>query len=448
MLAGKIKSLFNKSVKQKKAFCYAPFGSLYFTLDGRINACYNNRMYVLGHYPANSVSEVWNGKRIKHLRKCIQKHNLTRGCLGCSSLVSDIYKPNQQYDFLKNYGKYPENLEFQLNNSCNLACKMCVNGNSVNVKTHSANHDNKCVYDSKFVDQIEEYLPHLKSSFFLGGEPFLIDIFYEIWERIVKINNNICISLTSNGTVLNERVKNILEKGNFNIMISVDSFVENKYENIRRGACFKSTLQNVEYFADYMKMRGKNLQINVCLLKDNWEEIPSIFEYCCNKNYIVYVIFAIVPKQLSLKYLNSGEIKKILSLWKQHQNSIPWNVFPANKLFYENMINQLEIWASEAAGFENSSLYKTENNNALLDIFNSRLHESFKSELKYLSKYEQKQIMLNLENAMKTTSAYLNNEDEFKSLLKTMLRFPVHEFATEGLITKQDKLFDCLLMFR
>ncbi|MFA5196153.1 MAG: hypothetical protein WC401_10185 [Bacteroidales bacterium] len=197
-----------------------------------------------------------------------------------------------------------------------------------------------------------------------------------------------------------------------------------------------------------MKMRGKNLQINVCLLKDNWEEIPSIFEYCCNKNYIVYVIFAIVPKQLSLKYLNSGEIKKILSLWKQHQNSIPWNVFPANKLFYENMINQLEIWASEAAGFENSSLYKTENNNALLDIFNSRLHESFKSELKYLSKYEQKQIMLNLENAMKTTSAYLNNEDEFKSLLKTMLRFPVHEFATEGLITKQDKLFDCLLMFR
>ncbi len=87
--------------------------------------------------------------------------------------------------------------------------------------------------DSLPVDQLEEFIPHLKEAKFLGGEPFLIDIYYKIWDKIIELNPSVKITITTNGTVFNKRVQEILEKLDCNIIMSIDAFNKTTYESIR-----------------------------------------------------------------------------------------------------------------------------------------------------------------------------------------------------------------------
>ena len=50
-------------------------------------------------------------------------------------------------------------------------------------------------YDAAFVKQLEEFIPHLEEVKFYGGEPFLIEIYYEIWEKIMELNPKVRISV-------------------------------------------------------------------------------------------------------------------------------------------------------------------------------------------------------------------------------------------------------------
>ena len=84
---------------QKKPFCYAPFGSLYFYQNGDVVACCQNRMNVLGKYPENSVKEIWQGDKIKELRRYMLDQDLSKGCFSCDPNGTDS-KLYLQYDFM------------------------------------------------------------------------------------------------------------------------------------------------------------------------------------------------------------------------------------------------------------------------------------------------------------------------------------------------------------
>ena len=65
-------------------------------------------------------------------------------------------------------------------------------------------------YDDDFITQLEEFIPHLEQAFFVGGEPFMIEIYFKIWEKIVETNPSCMISVQTNGTILNQKVKALL----------------------------------------------------------------------------------------------------------------------------------------------------------------------------------------------------------------------------------------------
>src|SRR5580700_8203448 len=55
-------------------FCYVPFNSLTFSFQGKVYACTYNREIVLGNYPENSLTEIWNGPEALKLRDHM-RHN-------------------------------------------------------------------------------------------------------------------------------------------------------------------------------------------------------------------------------------------------------------------------------------------------------------------------------------------------------------------------------------
>ena len=69
--------------------CYAPFHSLSFLPTGDAAVCCFNQEKFIGHYPENSIDEIWNGKIANEFRKNIKKRILCNGCEECYAQIKN-----------------------------------------------------------------------------------------------------------------------------------------------------------------------------------------------------------------------------------------------------------------------------------------------------------------------------------------------------------------------
>jgi len=264
--------------------CHAPFANIYFGYEGRMGVCCYNRTHVIGTYPHHSIREAWFGATLGVLRDKIKKYDLSSGCYACKAQWSEkAYKTvlARNYDKFSVKGKYPKVFEFELSNRCNLQCIMCSEENSSAVARERFDVAEKLQpYDDHFIEELSEFIPHLQSAKFLGGEPFLIPLYYKIWEQIYTKNPSCEIVVQTNGTVLNDNIKALLKKGKFSISISVDSLNKETFENIRRNADFDSVYSNLMYFIDFCKENGRFIGIACCFMQQNWKDIPGLINFC------------------------------------------------------------------------------------------------------------------------------------------------------------------------
>jgi len=209
------------------------------------------------------------------------------------------------------------------------------------------------MYDENFIKQLSEFIPHLKFCLFSGGEPFVINSYYRIWEMIIQHNPLCNIVVQTNGTILNDKIKNLLEKGTFNISVSIDSLNQETYEKIRVNAKLDTTLKNLGYFKDYCHANNRFIGLSVCVMNQNWMEIPKITEFCSMNN--INIIFNTVrfPAKDALWILNSNELKEIIDYYGGFLFTTKTDVQKRNKKSFENLINLIVSWYNIALKFEN-----------------------------------------------------------------------------------------------
>lgn len=297
---------------EKPLLCYAPFKNLYLTQSGEVCVCCNTRNHPVGHYPEESILEIWQGEKLKELRDHIRNNDLDFACSLCKNqLFNGDFSNVQsvQYDEYEQNGLQPVTLELELENTCNLECIMC-NGlfsSSIRMKREHK-PPLPLIYDDKFIDQVSAFLPDIKKIKFLGGEPFLIDIYYKIWERIIRQNPECIMPVQTNATVLNDRIKNILDKGKFYIGISIDSLEKSTYEAIRKGASFEKVMDHILFYVDYARERDLFLNISVCPMKLNILQIPDIVRFCNQNNILLNFNALSHPVYLSLDFCESSKL--------------------------------------------------------------------------------------------------------------------------------------------
>ena len=301
-----------------EVLCNAPFASMRFTISGNIQVCCYNHLLLLGKYPDDKLIDAWNGENSKLLKNSILNNDLRLGCGYCSEIIkSKNYKSvgANNYDYLKkSNNSWPTMLDFELGNNCNLECVMCNGENSALIRQNRENEIPYCPpYDDEFINQLEPFIPHLTEVRFVGGEPFLIEINYKIWEKIIEINPACNIIVLTNGTILSERVKNILTIGNFNISVSSDGISSEIYEKIRVNADFSVFINNLRFFLDYSHSKNKPFCWNLCPQRLNWHEIPDIFSFCNNENINIILHTIFFPPHTSLWNLPKIELEKIKS---------------------------------------------------------------------------------------------------------------------------------------
>lgn len=405
---------------KKKILCKAPFNSLRLTLNGNIQVCCVNTEFVLGKYPDISIKEAWFGKKINQFRDAILEKNLSLGCSECNTQIEiGAFSSLKAYSYnhIKiNKNRYPSLIEFELANNCNLECVMCNPYTSSAIQNNcNLNINYSTPYNISIVNEIEEFIPHLTHVNFIGGEPFLIPIYYSIIEKILSINNKIRFNISTNGTILNDKVKNILKKGQFDISVSVDSIKKETYETIRKNANFDMLMENLRFFNDYCKKNKTFFSIMVCPIKQNAFEMPELIKYFDNKNVPVFFNTVFMPHSISLTNLNSSEIKSIYTYYLQNK----LNSKIGNDNRFNDLINLLKSWENNAINREiNEKILNCLNFDELKDKY-------FSDALKFLENNNYNNVQINnFKN--KTNNIILNKDSKIKvNILRFLLQIPI-----------------------
>ncbi len=382
----------SRSCANKKTVCHAPLVNLNFEQTGEVRACCYNFKHILGKWPEQSIRDIWAGQKLNSLRGFINENNLGGGCIECGKMIEagnyqgvrakyyDEYASNPlttQINKVKHLitggFEYPKVMEFELSNECNLECIMCNGSFSSSIrKNREKLPPIISPYNEKFVEQLEEFIPHLTDAKFLGGEPFMIDIYLTIWERILKINPKIRIHITTNGTFLNNRIKDLLEGLNAGIILSIDSIEKETYKAIRVNGNYEKVMENLVYFMDYTKRKKTFISMAACPMTNNWREMPAMLDFCIERNITLYFNVVFTPFELSLKELSSAKLteivtflnhKKLPALDRNSQSSVNLSIRA-----YTDFIQLLNGWIEEKSTLDRLAVNDIESESAVWSL--------------------------------------------------------------------------------
>lgn len=323
-----------RGVPAGTTLCPAPLINLHFSQLGVVTACCFNRTSVLGVYPKNSVKEIWGGAPARELRQALANNDISKGCEKCMQQIEARDFGGSHAAFYTAFARQmaekqrelgiapdvdqsvtplPMKLEFNIHNSCNLECIMCHGLASSSIaRKREAMPGMPNPYDDAFVDQLEQFLPHVVEADFMGGEPFLVSAYRQIWERIAKLNPKTKVLILTNGTTLDDEMKGVLERLNCSIHMSIDSDVRETYESIRKGASFDEVMANGDYFRELMKHTGHPLAWRYCPMRINWRELPQTVRNCNEKGIELHFNQLDSPINFSLATLPYAELEEVV----------------------------------------------------------------------------------------------------------------------------------------
>jgi radical SAM protein with 4Fe4S-binding SPASM domain len=335
------------------SICHAPSVNMLFAQDGSVHVCCHNSGYALGKYPEQSIREMWNGEKAMELRRAMRRYDLSKGCNTCDmdmrpGMFSEVRA--LQFDRLPRLTDRPTMMEFLISNQCGLECVMC-NGefSSAIRKNREKLPPQHSPYDERLVTELEEFIPHLhQMRFSSSGEPFSIALNHAIWQSAVRLNPDCRILVQTSGMVLTERVRDILDRGNFHIGISFDSLDPTTYESIRVNARFGKVMENIRYFNSYSVARGRRLCISMCVMQVNWHETPDMVRFCNSLGADILFHRVWYPHNLALHSLPPEGLRQVAETLAAAQLPDGTPLERSNLMHYRTLVGVVRRWADAA----------------------------------------------------------------------------------------------------
>ena len=218
--------------------CGAPATNLFLRPDGEVRACCRNDR-VLGRIGEQSLSDIWRGVRRGELRPAVDGGDLSLGCSACGEEIDaegaahayprvfDAFVPDPD-------GLWPSRIEFNLSNACNLQCVQCDGDLSSAIRAHREHRPPLASpYDEDFFAELVSFIPHLRWASFAGGEPFLAEANYRVWEMVRRLNPDLEGTIVTNGTRWGTRESRGLDGLRLGITLSIDAADPAGFEAVR-----------------------------------------------------------------------------------------------------------------------------------------------------------------------------------------------------------------------
>lgn len=299
--------------KPMHSLCYAPSVQMSFNTDGTVSVCCMSRHAPIGNVGTDRLRDIWRGPRMEVFRKALAKDAFPRGCEQCRW---ELEMGNAANNPLRPFDKvavdpslqWPTRLEFAMSNLCNLGCVHCFDTLSSVVRARQGKPPMPKAYGEQFFTDLREFLPHLQTASFVGGEPFLQPECFRVWDMLGEMGLRPSIAVTTNGTVWNDRVVRVLDSFPYHVNLSMDSISPRNLERIRVNAKAENVLRNVERFCEHRRAQlGRPprddeslIALNFVLMKRNWRDLAAGFVFAEEHQCGIWVTPLVEPAHLSV----------------------------------------------------------------------------------------------------------------------------------------------------
>jgi MoaA/NifB/PqqE/SkfB family radical SAM enzyme len=304
--------------KSFRSACYAPFTSLYFTSLGDVLACCKSESYSLGNVARERLGEIWNGKKLQDLRDGLKAYEFGGACEFCEAQFASKSFENvfaawfDEYPVGSERPEWPQVIEFAGSNNCNFECIMCDGLLSSSIRAHREGLPPlPRVYSDQFFEDLRPFLPHLRCAKFLGGEPFLAQECFRIWDMIMEAGLEIPCHVTTNASQYNAKVERVINALPVSFTVSMDGATKETMEKIRVNCDFDEFMRNVHRFREYARQRGTWFGFAHCLMRPNWHEFGDVLQFAEKLGCSVFVNTVLTPRH-SLYTLPAEELNRIV----------------------------------------------------------------------------------------------------------------------------------------
>lgn len=289
--------------------CYAPWGYVIVDVNGDVRPCC---FYYkpLGNLYKNSLEEIWNGDGYLTWRRTLISGTPPE-CSDCPiqvifPRVSDFLNPIFEANYLLNRREYfkgrvyldskPLFYSITVSTLCNLRCNFC---------SQNKYRENEVSPLSKEVlFELEYYYRFAHTLSWCGGETLIQKPFLDFLEEDNPKNYpNMCLKVTTNGTLLNPMLFEELNRFRTAFLtFSIDGGTKEVYEKLRVGANWETVIKNLKrcmYYRNikptvqYTVMKSNILDIlNAVVLFDSLEVdvvfCPVVGEDLVEENIFYY----------------------------------------------------------------------------------------------------------------------------------------------------------------
>ena len=347
--------------QDRGSFCHAPSINLNFDQSGHVTACCYNRQFVLGTYPDDSLEAIWSGEKRRELERYLVREDLSHGCGLCQQQLragnlagmraNDFNSknvrnaPGTSWDDMR----MPKRMEFELSNVCNLECVMC-SGHFSSLIRKNREHlpPLRNPYDDAFVEQLRPFLAQLGQAVFVGGEPFLNTLYYKIWDILADQQHTPRVALVTNGTILNDKVKDVVRRLRIDVAVSVDSLDPANYEAIRINADYGRLRRNLDWFLDNARETGSWLGFSICPMTHNWRDVPDVFRFCIRNGLDIFCNTVFWPFESSLRSLPTAELQEVAEFFRTSElPRIENGVCDRATRAFQDLIKQVADWIQD-----------------------------------------------------------------------------------------------------
>lgn len=226
--------------------CAKLWEHLYIGPDGNTNpCCISDKRFPTGNIDninvnANIIKQhMINGYRVRACSKCYENEN------------SGIKSERQPCDYTLTDQNNIISMDIRINNLCNFKCRMCSEEYSSSIQAETVEmygkdailghqqfkltRDNLAQRYSNF-NKIKPYInKNLKSIYFAGGEPLLVDEHYQILDHLLSIEHTTtAIKYNTNLSQLNYKSKSVIDYWN-------------QFENVTVGASIDASGSVAKY---------------------------------------------------------------------------------------------------------------------------------------------------------------------------------------------------------
>jgi hypothetical protein len=151
--------------------------------------------------------------------------------------------------------------------------------------------------------------PSLVDARFLGGEPFLNRLNFKVWELLAELNPKARVCITTNGTVLTDKIKELLLRTRPEINVSLESLLPGNYEAIRVNGDAEKLKANLQWLLDHELLNS----ISVCPIRQNWRDLPHIVSFCNRNRVPVWFNMVVEPAHVSMRNMDAAELE--MAIW-------------------------------------------------------------------------------------------------------------------------------------